>query len=120
MKRIKYVLVVLTLMVLGSEAMAQRQRDPSKMIAKEKEVVLEKVSDLDESQKTSLDEIYADLETSVKEVMESGNRSEMRSQMEEIHEKKDASIKALFTEAQFEQYQEIMDERHKNKHRPRG
>ena len=84
---------------------------PETMIAREKQAVLDKITDLNEDQELLLDGIYDEFTVTLKETFqesrESGSREGMREKMQALRSEKDDLIKDVLNEEQFKIYQTI-------------
>jgi hypothetical protein len=90
----------------------QRQRmDPAQMVAAEKQIVLDSITDLNDEQKLIINEIYKDYEeslTTMRASADQGNREEMRAAMTSLRNEKNESLKAILTEPQYLKYDAMM------------
>lgn len=89
-------------------------RDPAKMIAMEKQMLLDSIAGINTEQKLIIDQIYVDYEASLlkmrEEMQNSGDREAMREQMMGIREGKEEALKAIFTAEQYSEYERLMKE----------
>ncbi len=93
--------------------------DPNEMIAREKQNVLDHVTNLSEDQVVLLNGIYEEFGKTIKETFEemrgSGDREAMRSKMQGLRKEKDALIMDVLSEDQFAQYKTITAPRERKK-----
>jgi len=91
-----------------------RQFDPTQMVAMEKQLLLDSISDLNEDQKLIINEIYKDYEAGITKARESrdpNNREAMRENMTKIRQGKDEALQAILTEDQFKAFRAMLDKR---------
>ena len=107
--------MVLGVLLQPNEAFSQggggARRNLTEVIAKEKQLVLDSVSGINEDQKLIIEEIYKDYEESMAKLRANAdpdNREAMRIDMMAIRDRKNDSLKAILTEEQFLQYEAIM------------
>ncbi len=89
---------------------------PEEMVAREKQALFEKVTDLSEDQKMLLDGIYDEFTTTLKESFEemrenNVEREERREKMESLRKEKDGLIADVLNEEQYEAYEKISSNR---------
>ena len=100
-----------------------RQFDPAKMVAAEKQLLMDSVSGLNNDQKLIINEIYKDYKASflvARENADPGNREAMRSSMMSIRKEKDEALSAILTEEQFVKFEQLLkDRREKSQQRRR-
>ena len=108
--------MTVTLFLISLSACGQRF-DPEKLINSEKEMVVQNIEELNDSQLAALDTIYSSVILKFKEARQSnqGNRSAMRSEMLQIRKEKESALKQVFNQEQFETYQTLMDERRRSR-----
>ncbi len=108
--------MTVTLFLIGVSVCGQRF-DPEKLVNSEKEMVVQNVEELNNSQLAALDTIYSSAILKFKEVRQSnqGNRSTMRIEMLQIRKEKESALKQIFNQKQFETYQTLMAERRRSK-----
>ena len=119
MKRLIYLIAFLLsnssiILAQGGPGMPGRQFDVAKMVAAEKQLLLDSVSGLNEDQKLIINQIYQDYETAFNEgrkSMDPDNRESMREQMMKIRDEKTEALKAILTENQFNTFQAILEKR---------
>ena len=107
--------MVLGVLLQPNEAFSQggggARRNLTEVIAKEKQLVLDSVSGINEDRKLIIEEIYKDYEESMAKLRANAdpdNREAMRIDMMAIRDGKNDSLKAILTEEQFLQYEAIM------------
>ena len=91
-----------------------RQFDPVKMVAAEKQILIDSIAGLNVDQSLIINEIYKDYEASFLEAREKAdpnNREAMRSTMMNIRKEKDEALEAILTEEQFAKFQQILKDR---------
>jgi hypothetical protein len=106
----------LGLLLLPTESFSQGggggpRRDPSELVAMEKQVVLDSLSGINADQKLIIEEIYKDYEKSITTLRDNAdpdNREAMRTNMTAIRDGKNESLKAILTEEQYQQFDAIM------------
>ena len=118
------VLFILTSMVYGQQG-GQRQRMSPEDRAKQTTDWMTKELKLDEKTTKKVGDInlkYAKKQQAeMQQVMESGDRSQMREIMGKINEEKNKELKPVLGDKKFEQYQKLLQERMQNRQRgPRG
>jgi hypothetical protein len=113
----------LGLLLLSTESFSQGgggggpRRDPSELVAMEKQVVLDSLSGINADQKLIIEEIYKDYEKSITTLRANAdpdNREAMRTNMTAIRDGKNESLKAILTEEQYQQFDAIMKVRREN------
>lgn len=86
-------------------------RDPAEMVKREKQMLLDSISGLNDDQKIIIDQIYIDYRQAISDArkdMSPDNREVMRNKIIKIRDEKDEAIKAILTEEQFNQYLAII------------
>ena len=93
--------------------------NPGEMAKMEKQMILDSIPSLSDDQKLILDQVFKDMETSSKKLMEemrsSNNREGMREKFQAIRKSKDEALKDLFNEEQNARYEELKKNRRKNR-----
>jgi len=117
MKTLSSITLVISLFVLTITSCAQPGGGgrpgggPEEMVAREKQAVYEKITDLSEDQKLLIEGVYEEftltLKESFKEARESGSREGRREKMEALRKEKDELIADILNEEQFEIYKSI-------------
>lgn len=95
---------------------------PETMIAREKQAVLDKITDLSEDQKMLLDGIYDEFGVSLRELFENrtpgGSREGMREKFRALRTEKDDLIKDVLKEEQYTIYESIATQRRERRGNP--
>ncbi|WP_109831959.1 hypothetical protein [Reichenbachiella versicolor] len=111
----KKTLLMTTMMVIvGLGAMAQgRRMDPKEMVAREKQNIYKKITDLSKDQKTLIDGIYDELAKTMDEnikKMRNGDmpREKMRETMMKTRDEKDLLMADVLNKDQIKIYDELM------------
>lgn len=117
---------ILILYLIASSFIANAQRPgggPEEALAREKQVVLEKVENLSADQKALITGIYDEFTTTLKETFEearsSGNREGVREKIQELRAEKDLLMQDVLDEEQFAKYKELTA-RKQDRERPTG
>jgi len=116
--------LVLLLSLFSLTAMyAQRPGGgPETMIAREKQAVLDKITDLSDDQKLLLDGIYDEFALSLRDLFENrtpgGSREGMREKFRALRTEKDDLIKDVLKEEQYTVYESIATQRRERRGSP--
>ena len=112
--------LTLIFIIVALAAFAQggpgNRRSPAEMVAMEKQLVMDSISNLNSDQILIIDQIYKDYEVSLEKAranMNPDNREAMRESMTSIRNGKDEALQAILTEEQYQQYSKIMEARRK-------
>ncbi|TRX49025.1 hypothetical protein FNH22_27725 [Fulvivirga sp. M361] len=115
------ILLSVSLLTLSLATFSQPRGDrrpggsPEEMVAREKQTLYTKVTDLSEDQKLLIDGIYDEFTVTLKETMEelrqSNDRESRREKMEALTEEKDALIADVLNEEQYKIYQSMATSR---------
>ncbi|MEP2276368.1 MAG: hypothetical protein ABJH98_12990 [Reichenbachiella sp.] len=111
----KNIIVLLSMLTFSIGAMAQPpgRMDPNEMIAREKQNIYKKITDLSDDQKLLIDGIYeefGDTMIETRKEMRNGNvpREQMREKMMSTLAEKDALMADVLNEDQLKIYDEMM------------
>ena len=99
------------------------QFDPAKMVAAEKQLLLDSITGLNDDQKLIIDEIYKDYEATFSKARESANpdnREAMRENMMRIRGEKTDALQAILTAEQFAHFDKILTARRERARARRG
>ena len=99
------------------------QFDPAKMVAAEKQLLLDSITGLNDDQKLIIDQIYKDYEATFAKARESANpdnREAMRENMLRIRGEKTDALQAILTAEQFSHFDKILAERRARARERRG
>ena len=99
------------------------QFDAAKMVAAEKQLLLDSITGLNDDQKLIIDEIYKDYEATFTEARESANpdnREAMRENMMRIRGEKTDALQAILTAEQFAHFDKILTARRERARARRG
>lgn len=91
-----------------------RQFDPAKMVAAEKQLLLDSIGGLNDDQKLIINAIYNDYEAAfvaARENMDPDNRAAMRESMVKIRDEKNEALQAVLTEEQYKAFDEMLTRR---------
>ena len=125
----KKTLLLMLFILFQQLAMAQggpgmgRQFDPSRMVAAEKQLLLDSVNGLNDDQKIIIEAIYEDYLAAItksRESMDDMDRDTMRENMVKIRNEKDKALKEILTEAQNQRFVDILERRREQMRRRRG
>ena len=104
-------LIATTSMAQGGGPGGGNRPNPAEMVAKEKQMLMDSISSINEDQKVILDVIYTDYETEISNLRANANpdnREAMRTQMRTIRDQKNESLMAILTEDQYIKYNALM------------
>ncbi len=98
------------------------QRDPSQMADREKQMVLDSLSDLTADQKLVIEEIYKTYSTELTALFAEtpADRDEMRSAMQEIRSRKQVMLKEILTAEQMARISKIMQQMRRGRRPPQN
>tara|TARA_B100000508_G_C11445508_1_gene271143 strand:- start:483 stop:863 length:381 start_codon:yes stop_codon:yes gene_type:complete len=117
----KYLLIFLCICGFTTIYAQRPGGGPETMIAREKQAVLEKITDLSEDQQLLLDGIYDEFAVSLKELFENrtpGSREGMREKFRALRTEKDDLIKDVLKEEQYTIYESIASQRRERRGSP--
>ncbi|MCA6074574.1 hypothetical protein [Fulvivirga sedimenti] len=118
-------IILFSLIILGplfiTETNGQPpQRNPSEMVAREKQMVLDSITDLSEDQKLVIDEIYKTYSEEITAAFSEnqGDRDKMRGAMQEIRKKKQTMLSEILTDEQMARLTFIMQQNRRQRRPP--
>ena len=128
MKAIRSITLVISLIVLALSSYAQPGGGrrpgggPEEMVAREKQAIYEKITDLSDDQKLLIEGVYDEFAVTLREgfqeARESNDREGRREKMEALRKEKDELIADILNTEQYEIYQSITATRRDRKDKP--
>ena len=113
MKEFKKVFLLAFLVFIGIQAHGQRPRpggDPSRMIQREKQLVLSEVSNLTDEQKETVNILYDALSLEMDQKMAEAEQ-EIRAERKAIRERVSTTLEGTLSAEQFKEYKQLMEDR---------
>lgn len=110
-KTILLIFVAATLICMDLWAQGPRKgMDPSRMLHREKTMILEELDGLTDQQKQELSKLYEDLSQRVDKQIATAE-ADFRKQRADFREEKETALKSILNEEQADQYHELVERR---------